>query len=442
MVVPVVVEMVHMELRHLRYFLAIVAERHFTRAAKVLGIAQPPLSQQIRQLEEEVGVALFTRTARGVTLTAAGEAFLPHAEAALREADRARTAARRIRHGDLGTIRVGFTSAASLNPLVSGAISAFRNTYPDVELRLIVQPTASLLVLLSQDQIDVAFVRPTSTERQSLRAIPLPDERLWIALPSGHVLAARKLLRLDDLRNEPFILYPRANGSLLYDSIIAACQSAGFSPRVVQEAPQMASMVSLVAAGVGVTLVPESVCQLRPAGVRYVRINGQAPVAMLWLVAQQSATGSAVDNFLRHAATFFKTPPPADDLNAVIHTKYQSMTFYILDVCNRRRYSRLGAARRHEQAIAGSGSMRHIVSVCSSACGRGSSGTPSVRRRPACARRRWRTSHRTRTTCVATDSCPSHFSGDRVTAEAGLRGRKDRRNGDKADARCWSMTSS
>lgn len=105
---------------------------------------------------------------------------------------------------------------------------------------------------------------------------------------------------------EPFILYPRANGSVLYDSIIAACQSAGFSPRVVQEAPQMASMVSLVAAGVGVTLVPESVCQLRPAGVRYVRINGQAPVAMLWLVAQRSATASAIDNFLRHAATFFK----------------------------------------------------------------------------------------------------------------------------------------
>ena len=296
-----------MELRHLRYFLAIVAERHFTRAAKRLGIAQPPLSQQIRQLEQEVGIALFTRTARGVTLTAAGEAFLPHAEAALREVDRARTAARRIRQGDLGTLRVGFTSAASLNPLVPGAISAFRNTYPDVELRLIVLPTAPLLAQLSQDQIDVAFVRPTSSERHALRAIPLPDERLWIAVPSGHALATRKRVRLDELRDEPFILYPRANGSLLYDSIIGACQRAGFSPRVVQEAPQMASMVSLVAAGVGVTLVPECVCQLRPAGVRYIRINGQAPVAMLWLVAQRSATGSGLDNFLRHAERFFKS---------------------------------------------------------------------------------------------------------------------------------------
>jgi DNA-binding transcriptional LysR family regulator len=308
---PVIVETAYMELRHLRYFLAIVGERHFTRAAKKLGIAQPPLSQQIRQLEDEVGTRLFTRTARGVTLTAAGEAFLPHAEAALREVDRARIAARRIRQGDLGTIRIGFTSAASLNPLVPAVISAFRNSYPDVELRLVVHATNPLLAQLTQDLIDLAFARPTSTERESLRAIPLPDERLWIALPIGHALATRKRLRVGDLRNEPFILYPRANGSLLYDSIIAACQTAGFSPRVVQEAPQMASMVSLVAAGVGVTLVPESVCQLRPAGVRYIPIHGQTPLAMLWLVAQRGAIASGVDNFLRHAEKFFKRPRPA-----------------------------------------------------------------------------------------------------------------------------------
>jgi len=296
-----------MELRHLRYFLAIVDERHFTRAAGKLGIAQPPLSQQIRQLEAEVGTPLFARTPRGVHLTAAGEAFLPHAQAALREVDRAAAAARRVRQGDLGTVRVGFTSAASLNPLVPGAISAFRSAYPDVELRLIVQPTTPLLAQLALDQIDVAFVRPTPTERQALRAIPLPDERLWIALPGAHPLAIRKRLRLGQLRNEPFILYPRANGSLLYDSIIAACQHAGFSPRVVQEAPQMASMVSLVAAGVGVTLVPESVRQLRPAGVRYVPVSGNAPVAALWLVAQRGTTASGLDNFLRHAEKFFRT---------------------------------------------------------------------------------------------------------------------------------------
>ena len=121
-------------------------------------------------------------------------------------------------------------------------------------------------------------------------------------------MTARKRIRLGDLSHEPFILYPRANGSLLYDSIIAACQSAGFSPRVAQESPQMASMVSLVAAGVGVTLVPESICQLRPAGVRYVPIQGQKPLSMLWLVAQRAPTPPAVDNFLRHAERVFKSP--------------------------------------------------------------------------------------------------------------------------------------
>jgi DNA-binding transcriptional LysR family regulator len=298
-----------MELRHLRYFVAIASERHFTRAAAKLGIAQPPLSQQIRQLEDELGTRLFTRTARGVVLTAAGEAFLPHAEAAIRDVERATSDARRVSRGDLGTLRVGFTSAASLNPLVPTVISAFRRSYPDVELRLVVHPTTLLLAQLSQDIIDAAFARPTTAQRESLRALPLPSEHLWIALPTGHPLANRTRIRLSVLRNEPFILYPRANGSLLYDSIIAACQNAGFSPRVVQEAPEMASMVGLVAAGVGVTLVPESIRQLRPTGVRYVRISGQTPLAMLWLVAQRAATSSALANFLQHADRFFKRAP-------------------------------------------------------------------------------------------------------------------------------------
>jgi DNA-binding transcriptional LysR family regulator len=297
-----------MELRHLRYFLAVADQRHFTRAARKLGMAQPPLSQQIRQLEGEVGAALFARGARGVTLTPAGEAFLPHAEAAVREAGRASVAAKRVTRGDIGTVRIGFTSAASLNPLVPATISGFRRAYPDVELRLVVLATAPLLTELLQDRIDAGFLRPTPTERESLQAIPLPDERLWIALPAGHPLAERKHLRLLELRNDPFILYPRVNGSLLYDAIISACQNAGFSPRVRQEAPQMASIVSLVAAGVGVTLVPESVCQLRPEGVRYVRILGPAPAARLWLVAQRNErSAGAVENFLRHAERFLKS---------------------------------------------------------------------------------------------------------------------------------------
>ena len=304
-----------MELRHLRYFLALAEHRHFTRAARVVGIAQPPLSQQIRQLETEVGTALFTRAAGGVRLTPAGQAFLPHAEAALREAGRAQTAARLVTRGDLGTVRIGFTSAASLNPIVPSMISDFRRTFPNVDLRLVVLPTTSLLTELLHDRIDLAFMRPTPTARRSLRVLPLPAERLLVALPTDHALSGRKRLRLQDLRNDPFILYPRMNGSLLYDTIISACQHAGFSPRVVQEAPQMAAIVSLVAAGVGVTLVPESVSQLQPKGMRYARIIGETPSAMLWLVAQRSDIPSgAIENFMRHAERFLRSAPPPSRL--------------------------------------------------------------------------------------------------------------------------------
>ena len=244
-----------------------------------------------------------------MTLTAAGEAFLPHAEAALREVERARTAARRISHGDLGTIRIGFTSAASLNPLVPGGDQLVPQRVPRRRAAA-GRPADHPAARANVAGHDRRGVRASDLDRARVTARDSVAGRTSLdCLPTGHALATRKRLRLGDLRNEPFILYPRANGSLLYDAIIAACQNAGFSPRVVQEAPQMASMVSLVAAGVGVTLVPESVCQLRPAGVRYIPIHGQTPVAMLWLVAPRGAMAAGVEQFSRHAERFFKTPP-------------------------------------------------------------------------------------------------------------------------------------
>jgi DNA-binding transcriptional LysR family regulator len=294
-----------MELRHLRYFLAIAHERHFTRAAERLGIAQPPLSQQIKQLESEVGAPLFVRTARGVTLTDAGRAFLPHAESAVREAERAAVAAQRVKRGEQGAIRVGFTISASLNPLVPAIISGFRSTYPDVELGLSEHTTATLLAHLRSDLVDVAFLRPTQRERENLTALELPKERFCVAVPASHRLASRKHVQLAELAEESFILYPRSIGILLYDSIIAACRNAGFSPRIVQEAPQMVSTVNLVAAGVGVALVLDSVCQIRAQGVSYVRLAGLAPGAFLWLVHQRTGRQSTcVDNFMQHAERF------------------------------------------------------------------------------------------------------------------------------------------
>jgi len=293
-----------MELRHLRYALAIAEERHFTRAAAKLGIAQPPLSQQIKVLEDELGVRLFHRLTRSVELTEAGVAFMPLAQAALQAADQAGEAARRAAKGEIGGISIGFTSSASFNPRVPHIIGRFRESYPGLKITLEEKTTAKLLESLQSATLDVAFLRPTLGETDGLVSRRLPDEDLWIALPARHRLAGVDTLALVELAGDPFILYPRANGRLLYDSIIAACRNAGFSPRIAQEAPQMASTVNLVAAGVGVALVPESLCRLHAQGVTYARIAGDGPKAQLVVSHLRSATvPPAVRNFMSCVAT-------------------------------------------------------------------------------------------------------------------------------------------
>lgn len=295
-----------MELRHLKYVLAVAEELHFTRAAERLGMGQPPLSQQIKQLEEELGTPLFVRATRAVSLTEAGKAFIPHAQAALRATAQAAIAAKRAARGELGVVRIGFTSSASFNPHIPALIRRFRDIYPDVELSLMEQATNLLLSALHADEIDIAFLRPTLAQRENLATFQLPNEPLWLALPSHHPLSQRDSLKLIEMSGDPFILYPRTNGSLLYDSVIAACRNAGFSPRVVQEAPQMASTVNLVAAGVGITIVPESMRQLHPEGVSYIRIADRIPSALLWIAHRQTeATPAVVKNFMAQVQTFF-----------------------------------------------------------------------------------------------------------------------------------------
>ncbi|MFD6319472.1 LysR family transcriptional regulator [Methylorubrum thiocyanatum] len=292
--------MVLMELRHFRYALAVAEELHFTRAAQRLGIAQPALSQQIRQLEEEFGTQLFHRLTRGVELTEAGRALLPYARAALAAADEGTAAVRRAAKGELGQLRIGFTGSASFNPVVSGTIGRFRDAYPEVELDLQEQVTSMLLRSLREGRIQLAFSRAADDETDGLRRIALPDESLWAALPAKHRLAGSGRIDLASLAVDPFILYPRANGRLLYDAIVAACGRAGFSPRIVQEAPQMASTVNLVAAGVGVALVPASMRLLQAPSVSYVELSTPGTVASLSLVQGPDLLMTAsVRNFIR-----------------------------------------------------------------------------------------------------------------------------------------------
>jgi len=273
-----------MELRHFRYFLAVAEELHFTRAAVRLGISQPPLSQQIRQFEAEVGTALFHRLPHGVALTEAGERLLPDARTILRLADDALGSARRAAQGETGVIRIGFTSSASFHPFVTGAIRDYRLAYPDVQLELIEGTTVQLIQLFKAERLNAGFIRPVPGETGGLVAHELFREEMLVALPADHVLATRDRVALGDLAHETFILYPRRNGRALYDDIVGACQTAGFSPRVGQEAPQMGSTVTLVAAGLGISIVPASMMHLAAPGVTYRPIDGEAPRAAMSLV--------------------------------------------------------------------------------------------------------------------------------------------------------------
>jgi len=268
-----------MELRHLRYFVAVAEEGHVTRAAERLGIQQPPLSQQIRALERELDVQLFHRKPRGVELTPAGRALFGEAKAIIDRAAEAVAATRRAARGEAGRIGLGFTSSASFHPFVPRAIRAFREAHPLVGLALEESGTTELVDALRAETIDAAFVRSPVGASADLVVRPLLEEPMVVALPSGHPLSViGGMLPLADLAGETFILYRRPVGPGLHDAIIAACDRAGFSPKIGQEAPRMLSTLSLVAAGLGVTVVPQSMSRLEAEGVAY---RGLDPAAQL-----------------------------------------------------------------------------------------------------------------------------------------------------------------
>lgn len=287
-----------MELRHLRYFLAVAEESNVTRAAEKLGIGQPPLSQQIKQLEQEMQVELFRRTAHGVVLTAAGEAFRVEATRVVDQARVAVRAAQRAARGDTGQLRLGFTGSAAFNPIVPNLIRAFRERYTSVELSLEEANTTQLIDGIERRRLDAAFIRPFDNLPDSLRVDRVTDEAMKVAVASRHRLAHSRRISMADLAHEPFVIVPRASGSTLYDDVHDACRRAGFEPIVGQFAPQMSSMVNLVAAEFGIAIVPASITQLKVHGVRYLDISGDAPRARLGLATRRDETSVVVENLL------------------------------------------------------------------------------------------------------------------------------------------------
>lgn len=288
-----------MELRHLRYFLAVAEELNFTRAAARLGIGQPPLSQQIKDLERDLDVQLFHRVPHGAELTEAGRAFVAEARAVLAGVERARSTAQRAHRGEVGRLSVGFTGSAAFNPVVNATIRAFRRQWPGVSLVLHELNSARLLARLAQGEVDAAFIRPGPQDPEDVRLKRLPDEPMLIALPSGHALARHKRLALSALAGEPFVLFPRAVGLTLFDEIVAACRACGFEPRVDQETPQISSVVNLVSAELGVSIVPRSITRIKPEGVVYRPIDGPAPVARLGLATPRGGLSPVTANFVR-----------------------------------------------------------------------------------------------------------------------------------------------
>jgi len=287
-----------MELRHLRYFVAVAEELNFTRAAARLGIGQPPLSQQIRDLETELGTRLFHRVPHGAELTEAGREFLEEARGILSSAEHAKEVARRAHRGETGRLALGFPGSAAFNPVVSATIRNFRRSWPQVLLSLEEMNTFRLLERLVRGDLDAAFIRPGAQDPDGVRLRRLPPEPTLIALPASHPLAAQSELPLTTLANEPFVLFPRGAGLSLYDQIVESCREAGFEPVIGQSAPQISSVVNLVAADLGVSIVPQSIAQIALEGVVYRPIVGPAPIASLALATPRDSRSTLTRNLL------------------------------------------------------------------------------------------------------------------------------------------------
>src|SRR5262245_13668770 len=297
-----------MELRHIRYFIAVAEEGRIAWAAERLGMQQPPLSQQIKALERELDVQLFRRKARGVELTEAGRAFLDNARTMLTQLDHTCETTRRTARGEQGRICVGFTPSSPFHPFVPRVIRAFREAYPLVSLSLEEHPSNALVERLRNEQIDAAFVRTTFANPEGVTVEPLMDELLVVALSTGHLLARSSggdnaAISIKALAGETFIIQGSRLGLGLYASTIAACHTAGFTPRIGPEASNFASTLNLVAVGLGVSVVPGSLQRMHIDGVAYRRLKGSDQLRIPLDLASRRGDPSAV---VRHFVKLVK----------------------------------------------------------------------------------------------------------------------------------------
>jgi DNA-binding transcriptional LysR family regulator len=287
----------NVELRHLRYFVAVAEELSFTRAARRLHMSQPPLSTQMRDLERELGVPLFTRTGRTVALTPAGEALLGEARRLLVQVEQALRTTQRIGEGEVGRLTIGFVPAASTATLPD-ALRALRERHPAVELYLREMAPDELVAALHAGGVDVALLYlPFSDPEIEVRVVA--SEPLIAVLPADHPLAGRERLSAADLREEDFVLPAQHRMPGLHAQVLATCREAGFAPRPVQkDVWLMQTILGLVAAGIGVALVPASVEHLHRTGVAFRPLDGAAATVQMGALWRRGDRAPALRNFL------------------------------------------------------------------------------------------------------------------------------------------------
>ena len=284
------------DLRLLRYFVAVAEELHFRRAAERLHVAQPGLSQQIKVLERRIGVRLLERTSRQVRLTAAGGLLLAESRRLLAETERALDRVRRTGRGEIGRLTVAAIGSATYD-VVPRLLRAHRERYPDVEVVLREMSTPAQVHALRAGEIDVGLLRlPADTA--DLATHTVREDRMALMLPEVHPLARKARIPLRALAREPLIIFPAAPRPSWADTVIAACRDAGFEPIVAQEAMESATVVSFVAAGIGIAVVPEGLRVLARAGVVFRLVAPPAPVTRLAAVYRTGAPPPTVESFL------------------------------------------------------------------------------------------------------------------------------------------------
>lgn len=300
-----------MELRHLRYFIAVAEELNFTRAATRLHIGQPPLSMQIRDLEEEIGVRLFERGPRRVALSTAGERFLLHARRILDGVEEAVAEARLAARGELGELRVGFTSSLPFTDLLPDALNAYRRRFPQVRLQLREMFTPEQFQSLVRGELDVGFVRlQAGTPPAGIVLREVARNPLRLVVNAAHRLAGAAQVRLAELAGEDFISFPADVGTDLPGVLRALCRQAGFEPRIVQTAREATTQIGLVAAGLGVAVLPAPLESVRIARVRYLALAEPEAQFRLALAIREGEPVPTLGGFLEVLESLRAGEPP------------------------------------------------------------------------------------------------------------------------------------